>query len=420
MINAQCDVERASRICRWAIIGLIPRESTSHPSYMCQRPADVSCDGGKVRQLRGTIADMTLLLVLSTCAVIITLSSSGCGTEPSPPPNNGADTTSHDFVWHMETLGDGNASVLNDVFIVDDDYVIAVGEINVQDSVGNWEPPYGVAIWDGQSWSLKRILAWWPGTGSSNVRPTGVFAFSRTDIWFAYSGVFHWDGVTVTPYWIGWDYPGNPNFVLDSGQTADKLWGTSSSDLYAVGRRGGMAHFDGSRWTKLESGTTLDVKDIWGGVNSKTRLRETIAVAAILYSTYDRKILGVWQNTVVTLSDSGISLPLDGVWFDPGRHYWVVGSGIYEKNDIQDISWDSEVPVISTFHTYAVRGNAWNDVFVVGSYGEVVHYNGASWKSYRDVTRIVAGGYYAVAVKGNLMFAVGLENPRGAVLMGRR
>ena len=251
-----------------------------------------------------------------------------CSDLITPPPPAGPDTTSHDFVWHFETLGDGNASGLNDVFIVDEDYVIAVGEIYVQDSLGNWESPYGVAIWDGQSWTLKRVYAWWPLTGAADLRPTSVFAFSRTDIWFAMSGVFHWDGVTVTPYWIEWDYPGNPHLVLDSGQTADKLWGLSSSNLYAVGRKGGIAHYDGTSWMKLESGTALDVKDIWGGFNWKTQTQEALAVAAIPFASFDRKILGVTRSTVITLSDNGISRALDGVWFEPGRRYLVLAEKV--------------------------------------------------------------------------------------------
>jgi hypothetical protein len=39
------------------------------------------------------------------------------------------DTTSHNFTWEIDTLGDGNSSVLRDVCIINDTCVWAVGEI---------------------------------------------------------------------------------------------------------------------------------------------------------------------------------------------------------------------------------------------------------------------------------------------------
>jgi hypothetical protein len=50
------------------------------------------------------------------------------------------DTTSHNFTWQIDTLGDGSSSVLYDVAIIDDTLAYAVGEIYKRDSVGNWDP----------------------------------------------------------------------------------------------------------------------------------------------------------------------------------------------------------------------------------------------------------------------------------------
>ncbi|MDL1891482.1 hypothetical protein FBQ87_01125, partial [Sphingobacteriales bacterium CHB3] len=38
------------------------------------------------------------------------------------------DTTSHNFTWQIDTLGDGNASTLNDIAIINDTLAYAVGE----------------------------------------------------------------------------------------------------------------------------------------------------------------------------------------------------------------------------------------------------------------------------------------------------
>ncbi|MBI3006249.1 MAG: hypothetical protein HYY49_12660, partial [Ignavibacteriales bacterium] len=46
-----------------------------------------------------------------------------------PPEDNSPDTTSHNFTWTIDTVGDGNSSVLYDVAIINDTLAYAVGEI---------------------------------------------------------------------------------------------------------------------------------------------------------------------------------------------------------------------------------------------------------------------------------------------------
>jgi hypothetical protein len=56
------------------------------------------------------------------------------------------DTTSHNFTWEIDTLGE-YGSYLNDVWIVDENDIWVVGEI-ITDS--GW---YNLAKWDGLNWS---------------------------------------------------------------------------------------------------------------------------------------------------------------------------------------------------------------------------------------------------------------------------
>jgi hypothetical protein len=66
-----------------------------------------------------------------------------------------------------------------------------------------------------------------------------------------------------------------------------------------------------------------------------------------------------------------------------------------------------------------VKGNGLNDVMVVGAYGEVLHWNGVSWRSYRDITGL-NGSYTSVAVDGNFVIAVGQNDTQAVVAIGRR
>ncbi len=121
------------------------------------------------------------------------------------------------------------------------------------------------------------------------------------------------------------------------------------------------------------------------------------------------------------VSDSGLPTSLSGLWFQPYGRSYIVGDGIYDAAVVNSSPvWRGSVNVITTYYTFAVRGNSVNDLFVVGSYGEVLHFNGSTWKSFREQTQLSYGSYTSVAVRGNLVIAVGYEGNRAVVARGRR
>ncbi len=42
------------------------------------------------------------------------------------------------------------------------------------------------------------------------------------------------------------------------------VWGSSPSDVFAVGESGTILHYDGGQWIKQTSGTTAGLRDVWG------------------------------------------------------------------------------------------------------------------------------------------------------------
>ena len=68
------------------------------------------------------------------------------------------DTTSHNFTWQTWTFCEHSSSVLYDVAIIDENNIWAVGEIYMNDSLGQPDPKaYNAVHWDGNNWSLKKI-----------------------------------------------------------------------------------------------------------------------------------------------------------------------------------------------------------------------------------------------------------------------
>ena len=65
------------------------------------------------------------------------------------------DTTSHNFTWQTWTFGEHSSSVFIDVAIINENNIWAVGEIYMNDSLGQPDPnAYNVAHWDGSEWKL--------------------------------------------------------------------------------------------------------------------------------------------------------------------------------------------------------------------------------------------------------------------------
>lgn len=337
-----------------------------------------------------------------------------CNTTEPPPPDNGPDTTSHEFVWQVDTLGDGNSSVLEDVVIIDGNNIWAVGEIYLKDSTGQFDlTPYPAVQWDGNNWMPRRVYYQSGPTQNIIGWIRGISCLGSSDYWLAAGSVFRWDGTSpVAQMSLSRLSLSEPN------ATIEELWGTSITDLYGVGNVGTIVHFDGNGWQQLTSGTTVDFLDIWGAtVNQQT---EILAVASFRDAVPQGKALvRIDGNSVSPINDEGLSFDLSGVWFIPGWIYFVAGSGFYVNSNLgQPWIRDTTQPQI---YTSAIRGTGRNDIIVAGAYGFMAHFNGWTWKYYLDEElQSFYGNYQAVAFKGNVVCAVGWIGDRAIVLIGRR
>jgi hypothetical protein len=354
-----------------------------------------------------------LLSILQFAIFILQLLLFSCNcskstTDPPPPPA-GPDTTSHNFIWQIDTIG-LYSSYLLDVAIVDENNIWAVGEIHTAetdtfDSLGNWIPPYNAVRWDGQEWELKRIL--YQG-GFWSIR--SIFAFSLNDIWF--DAIVKWNGVNFIEMPI-------PGILI--GHSISKMWGKSANDLYVVGTQGLIAHYTGSSWQKLESGTNIDIQDIWGAMNPQSGEYEILAASSLQNYGRDLELLGIEGTTVSKLDTSGLHVNQSSLWFLPGQIYYITGNGVFTKQKLSEPDWllDATHPL---FYKDAIRGSDWNNVFIVGSFGLVSHYNGSTWRHYAGSELPSLNGLWnSVCVKNNCVVAVGeLVGNQGIILRGRR
>jgi len=98
----------------------------------------------------------------------------------------------------------------------------------------------------------------------------------------------------------------------------------------------------------------------------------------------------------------------------------VIGNGIFEKIFLSDSLWKDNGLNITHYATPGIRGNSLNDIFVAFTFGEFLHFNGVTWKSYINETGWFSGSFGAVAVKNNLVVTLGYEGAQAKIMMGNR
>jgi hypothetical protein len=307
------------------------------------------------------------------------------------------DTTSHNFTFETFTFG-GNAGscVIYDVAIINENNIWAVGEIYVADTSQKGYTMYNAVHWDGNDWELKRILY------EGNIWTiTTIFAFNENDIWF--SAAVRYDGQNFLELPI-------PDILM--GWSPNKIWGNSSSDLYVVGNNGNIVHYNGSSWTRIESGTTTDINDVWGIVD-KDGLEKIYCAVSFVFQTGDQKILTIKNNNVDSLYWN-TGRRVHSVWTDSKNNVYAVGGGIFENRK----GYWNEITQVPLYYSRNIRGDGTNNIFDCGDYGLFAHFNGSTWRTYDEL--YIQGIYFSVAVKNNMVITVGLEGNRAIIVKGTR
>ncbi|HVO75532.1 MAG TPA: hypothetical protein VMT35_15995 [Ignavibacteriaceae bacterium] len=303
--------------------------------------------------------------------VIILLTEVNCKKNPVIPPEEKPDTTSHEFRWEIDTIGEFQ-STLYDVWGSEDD-MYAVGLIYWP----NRELPINIIHWDGEKWSPINYLE-----GSL----INIYGFSDKDIWVcgswqvdydAYALISHWDGF----FWKTWKFQ-EYNQLLS-------IWGTSSSNIYVCGWAGTILHYNGNTWEKLESNTTFNLRGIWGIDNSN------IFISGNLTSTGEGILLkydGISWRAIAhggNQTDSTLYGEFRGVWCDKIEKIIHVGSLAYEGTEgnwtLSDIPYNRPIDnIIGLSAMQAIHGSKGNNVFVCGAYNLIIHWNGNSWNIYNQ------------------------------------
>jgi len=277
---------------------------------------------------------------------------------PGPPPPDGPDTTSHDFSWSVDTIGTFQSS-LSDAWGTGPDNVYAVGFVFLP----NRSTPTNIVHWDGTIWSPIDYL-------EGDLR--SIIGFGPNDIWVAgfwqvgqelYALIGHWDGTQ-------WQ-----TSIMQQHEGLFSIWGTSSSNLFACGWAGTILHFNGTAWTSMYAGTSHPLYGIWGVGNEVYSVGGDPSTGMGVLLKYQGN--NVWKKMYErTYRPDSLSGDQQAIWAERGDRFFV------QKYMGHDSTW-VKLPVPND-NTYIQNtfGSRENNIFMVGHFGLLTHFNGSTWKRY--------------------------------------
>ena len=304
--------------------------------------------------------------------------------------------TNHNITWEVDTLGQPG-DFLYDIWGTDENNIWAIGAVNLSSGFS------GIIKWDGNHWA--------PFETPGGVK-RGIFGFGGDNIFVVGESanrgfVGHFNGSS----WISY----RSDYFLANGDTVYPLysvWGSSPDNVWAVGDRGTIIHWDGSQWSKVQSPTNLILWDIWG------TSADNVYALHISFANQSKLIHfdGMeWREITDQLPASERSLV--SLWFDKGGTGYLTGNYMvyYDGTVFNGIDINQNASLLR------VRGRNSADVFAVGVNGRVYHFNGIDWTSYPELYDDTPGmELKGVFVTETTVFAVGIINSGAIIYKGIR
>jgi hypothetical protein len=190
------------------------------------------------------------------------------------------------------------------------------------------------------------------------------------------------------------------------------VWGSSAKDVWAVGPKGAIGHFDGRSWAMSPSVTTKNLSavsgsaadDVWAVGEQGTTLHFDGTVWSVADQDDDLNLLGVWAGSKGEAWASGIAdnvgllrhyngkkwenLFISGAnslwkaWGSGPKDIWLVGSDKHGAGFV--LHGDGAKFDRMPFEGGSLRGvwgSAPDDVWVSSYDGQLTHWDGSAWSA---------------------------------------
>lgn len=189
-----------------------------------------------------------------------------------------------------------------------------------------------------------------------------------------------------------------------TSQTLLTIWGKNPNNIYVAGRQGTLLHYNGTAWTNITTGTYYDLVGISGTDGSPVYLvasnGDLYTIQASSVELYKQKFYFV-PNAIWGCNDR-----LHPFTTHPTNNFITVGGnasvGIFANDTIQVIKFYPSI-------FYDIHGTSWNNVFAVGTTNRIVYMNGfkGTILKYNNIQSNFLYGVWTIGTKEAIIVAAG-------------
>jgi hypothetical protein len=226
----------------------------------------------------------------------------------------------------------------------------------------------------------------------------GVWGTSATNVYAVGDGgtIIHYDGDgdndTVPDN--RWDAP----MATSVATNFYAIWGASATNIYSVGQAGVVLNFDGINWTDLSAIVpgAADIFGVWGTSANDVFITD---VLGLIYH-------GAGPAWTVQFTLAGNTFR--GIWGSASDDVFTVDATAGRIYHFNGAAWDTTPMGTAANGLTNIWGSSASDVYAIGFNGTVVHYDGSNWS---PVTGIAPGTIQLTGIWGssaNDIFIVGL------------
>ncbi len=148
---------------------------------------------------------------------------------------------------------------------------------------------------------------------------------------------------------------------IDSGTTRalHSLWARTPTEVWAVGERGTVLHYNGNSWAPETVGvlSTYDLFSIWGSSDTN------------IWIGGERGRLAYFDGSVWNSMDRDTSWDLLAIWGTGPQDVWVLGE--YDTYHLGQTGWTEDV--IDVSNTWTAMGGTPGHIWVVGERRFILH-----------------------------------------------
>lgn len=222
----------------------------------------------------------------------------------------------------------------------------------------------GLLRYNGTSWTHQAPVRWrslydvW-GSAANNVWAVGdkgeMVRYDGTS-W----SLFRYDGTSVSSAPLS-------NFATPArSYTLRGVWGSSASNVFAVGDSGVVLRYNGTSWSRMTTGTTAQLNRVWGS-----------GASDVYAATATGRLLRYNGTAWSFVSGVQAAGALASVWGTAANNVYAVGAEgtVFRYNGT---TW-SRIRLPTRQPLYAVWGSGASNVFVGGGDGALYRYDGTNW-----------------------------------------